>query len=257
MGTSTTHKSPTTPEWERVRDLYRADEPPAAEVSRRIALALDAAVREEMGGAGVVTCLEVLLEAAREAADAPAAGLLTTVASVLGAAGVLRAAAERRLGLRGQGSRFADLALDALGTSLVDGLLAQEAVPAFPALTGDAGARLAAFSTERRLHELAGRFISQDVGYCFRYFVTRDIAEFVGTGALPTVAHARALAENVGNHCRTLASDLPFARHEDLLHSAVMAPAAARAGLLHAPLAGLIEQGLAKIAAAPPAGDGG
>lgn len=247
MGTSTAQRSPATAEWERVRELYREGVRDPSEIARRITLALGPPVRGEMTGPGVVTCLDELLAGAHGAAQTPPTGPAAAVESILGAAGALRREAERRIALGGLGSRFADLALDALGSAALEALGADPATPLRPSSSQDVIARLAAFQTEGRLHELAREFTCHDVDRCFRHLVTRDISEFVGGPGLATVADARSVSDDVARHCAALAAGLPFAGHEGALQDAASAGPAGRVATLQGQFRTLFDEGLGNI----------
>lgn len=247
MGTSTAQRSPATAEWERVRELYREGVRDPAEIARRIALALGPAVRGEMTGPGVVACLDELLSGAHGAAQIPPAGPVAAVESILGAAAVLRREAERRIALGRLGSRFADLALDALGCAALEALGADRAGSAGPSGPPDVVARLAGFQAEGRLHELAREFTSHDVDRCFRHLVARDISEFVGGPGLPTVADARSVADDVARHCSALAAGLPFSGHEGTFQDVAAGKPAGRVAALQGPFRGLFDEGLGNI----------
>lgn len=187
-----------------------------------------------MQGPGVVACLDAALQGAVLSAQVPPEGLLEGVSSGLGAAARLRHAAERRLATEGLGSRFSDLALDALGSCLVE------------VVGVDAGLeRLGAFQSEGRLHELAGRFLGDDIDRVFRYFVTRDIADFVGTAAWPTVSQAREVAAAVGAHCRARMLQEPL--DERALQEAVRSEPALRLKALAVPFSAALQAGLGRI----------
>lgn len=247
MGTSTAQRSPATAEWERVRELYREGVRDPAEIARRITLALTPSVRAEMAGPGVVTCLDELLAGAHGAAQTPPEGPAAAVESILGAAGALRREAERRIALGGLGSRHSDLALDALGSAALEALGADVALSAGSSTSQDVTGRLAAFQTEGRLHELARNFTCHDVDRCFRHLVTRDISEFVGGPGLPTVADARAVADDVARHCAAVTAGLPFGGHEGTFQDAASLRPAGRVAALHGPFGNLLREGLGNI----------
>jgi hypothetical protein len=187
-----------------------------------------------MQGPGVVACLDAALQGAVLSAQVPPEGLLKGVSSGLGAAARLRHAAERRLATEGLGSRFSDLALDALGSCLVE------------VVGVDAGLeRLGAFQVEGRLHELAGRFLGDDIDRVFRYFVTRDIADFVGTAAWPTVSKARDVAAAVGAYCRARMLQEPL--DERALQEAAYSEPALRLKALAVPFSTALQAGLGRI----------
>ena len=112
MGTSSSHRSPSTPEWERVKQLYREPNPDPREVASRITSALDATTRQEMAGPGVACCLTHLLQASRQVADLGLATLVPDTSAappLLAASEVIREQAERDIALHGFASRFSDL----------------------------------------------------------------------------------------------------------------------------------------------------
>lgn len=234
MGTSTAQRSPATPAWDEVRELYRAGVKDPARISRHVVAALTPETRAQMQGPGVVACLDTALRGAVLSAQVPPEGLLADVSGGLPAAARLRQEAERRLAVEGLGSRFADLALDALGSCLV-------------AAMGMGGGldRLGAYEREGRLHELAARFLGEDLDRVFRYFVTRDIADFVGTSAWPTVGEARRVAIEVGGYCRAHA--LREQPSEDALREALGHDAQGRLAALRVPFGGALEAGLRRI----------
>lgn len=192
MGTSSSQRSPATPEWERVRELYALGARDPSEVARRIVAALSPDVVTQMAGPGVATCVDTLLQAAAVGSDTMAAGLgLPTGHST---AATIRAVAERRIATAGRASRFSDIALDALGACAVEVLTPSEARSNLP----PAGPRL------------LGSFMAGDMERCFRYFVSRDISEFVGLPALPDVAAAEATVRRIADRCRAVMSAIDY-----------------------------------------------
>jgi hypothetical protein len=234
MGTSTAQRSPATPAWDEVRELYRAGVKDPAQISQHVVSALTPDNRAQMQGPGVVACLDTALRGAVLSAEVPPEGLLAGVSGGLPAAARLRQEAERRLAVEGLGSRFADLALDALGSCLVGAL----------GVEGNL-ARLGAYQREGRLHELAARFLGDDIDRVFRYFVSRDIADFVGTAAWPTVSDARQIAAQVGAHCR--ARTLQGQLAEGALQDALMQEPAHRLQALTVPFSDAMQAGLGRI----------
>ena len=234
MGTSTAQRSPATPAWEQVRDLYRAGVKDPAQIARQVVSALTPETRAQMQGPGVVACLDTALRGAVLSAVAPPTGLLQDIQGGLQAAARLRLDAERRLATEGMGSRFADVALDALGSCLVEVL-------------GPDGRleRLGAYQRQGQLHQLAARFLGADIDRVFRYFVTRDIADFVGTSAWPSVAEARQVAAAVGAHCRTQA--LQEQLSEDALQEALRQDPQRRLAALKMPFGEALEASLRRI----------
>ncbi len=245
MGTSSAQRSPTTPEWERVRDLYRAGVRDPDEIARRIVRALEPAVREDMSGPGVATCLDVLLHGVYTVSQTPPRGPLQHCPSGLAAAGLLRGLAERHIAVARRGSRFSDLALDALGSCVVN-MLAPEGPgasldalrtqrPAWPLLLGERGG----------LGGITRAFVAQDLDRCFRYFVGRDISEFIGTPPLPDVAAGQAVADEVAAHCRAATEGLCLTQAPSFWAQMVGDPREqAREGALRGVLSGALEAGL-------------
>ena len=210
MGTSTYRKSPATAAWDHVRDAYREGVSDPAEVSRRIVLAVDDATRDAMRSPGVALTLDTLLAGARAAQETPAPPPMTGVSTALQAAAALRRAAERDIASQGLASRFTDIALDALGRSTLQFTCAGTPEPDMLRNPLPVFARAC---DEGRLHVLANSFLGADLGACFEYFVSRDIHEFVGTSAYPSVLDARRLTKDVGEFCaRTSVARWPVPR---------------------------------------------
>ena len=248
MGTSTSERSPATPEWESVRELYRAGVRDVGEISRRIVNALGPEVRRDMSGDGVAACLSTLLKGAHDAAQEPPADLLRGADSPVRAAGTLRNRAERIVAANRWASRFSDIALDALGTSVLSCLLRPggdssragqtDEHPLFP---------LAQFYREDRLDDLAGAFVGNDLDRCFQYFVARDISEFVGSKAFPTVQDAHSLVEAVGAHCGRSTAALPWEELRREILAGRHLDSALAVDTLRKPVREMIETGLAAI----------
>jgi hypothetical protein len=112
---------------------------------------------------------------------------------------------------------FSDLALDALGTTIVGALSA--GTDAAYAIY-DTPATLGVLGGAEGIHGLAHGFLTDDIDRCFRYFVTRDINDFIGTDALPTIAAAQSLADDVATHCRRIAAGVALDAHESRLREA-------------------------------------
>ncbi|MBC7288997.1 MAG: hypothetical protein H5T86_13370, partial [Armatimonadetes bacterium] len=96
MGTSSSQRSPATPEWERVRELYRQPNPDPGEVAARIVQALDPATRRAMGDLGVAVCLDTALLASKQIAEVGLAQWLRAANIEPGAPPSLQAAAAAR-----------------------------------------------------------------------------------------------------------------------------------------------------------------
>ncbi len=227
MGTSSLQRSPSTPEWERVRELYRRPDPDPHQVLARIVRALDPDTRAGLSDAAVTCCLDHLLEGAVVAATGDLAALYTDPnlvqqAAAVGLAAGLRQVAEDDIIARLIASRFGDLALDALGTTVLEtadnisGITSILQVT-YPSLQS----HFAGFYNESRLHDLGGSFLSHDFDHVFRYFVARDISDFVGTEALPTVSSSAILQDRIAHTCRSITQKVNLADSEDLLHQAL------------------------------------
>ncbi|MCD6360373.1 MAG: hypothetical protein J7M38_05850 [Armatimonadetes bacterium] len=208
MGTSTWHRSPSTPEWDRVRELYSRRDPDPREIVRRIVGALDPATRERMKAPAVVTSLGVLLEGTRLVADV---GLSATLASLgvdhdrpaLQMAAGLRNRAEAIIAQAEQASRFGDLALEAVGTTaMAIATLHDPAAGLLEAPLPVVEANFASLHRDGRHHELAAGFLSHDLDRAFRHFVARDVTDFIGGEGIPTVSHASRLEDGVARVCR-------------------------------------------------------
>lgn len=227
MGTSSSQRSPATPEWERVRELYLRPNPDPAQVLSRIVAALDPPTRAGMRDGGVVCCLDHLLDAATTAATGELASLYPSPTAVeqapaIGLASGLRQTTEHDIASRQLASRFSDLALDALGTSVLDiaenvpgggGILRLE----YPRLRE----HMASYYHRDRLHDLTGTFLAHDLDHVFRHFVARDISGFVGSEALPTVSSSSILQDRIAHTCRTITKGVDLTASEDLLRQAV------------------------------------
>ncbi|MGC9316513.1 MAG: hypothetical protein ACP5KN_00585 [Armatimonadota bacterium] len=223
MGTSTWHRSPDTEAWRRVRELYAQPDPSPPEVARRIVEALDPDTRSGMRGPAVVTCLGTVVEGSQAvAADGLEAtlqrlGVGAEPPAVQMAAG-LRNRAEKLIARQALASRFGDLALDAVGTSaLAIAALSDAGTGVMELPLAVAEANFARFDREGQLHDLAALFVGHDLDRTFRYFVSRDVGDFIGGEGLPTVSHASRLEDAVAAHCRGTWQQLELSEHEDLL----------------------------------------
>jgi hypothetical protein len=251
MGTSSSHRSPSTPEWERVKQLYRTPNPDPRVVASRITSALDAQTRQEMSGPGVACCLRTLLQASARVSDEGLGALLPPggeAAPLLAASEAIREQAEREIARRGLASRFADIGLNALATAALEA----GAGPSAELFTVDLASAedgLASYAREGRLHGLALTFLGHDFDHLYRYFVTRDVSEFVGGPGLPTVAEASQLRDAVSQYCRETVTAVEAARHEKALTVALHLDDKESMGLVQEVLADLTDQGLTRIAA--------
>jgi hypothetical protein len=251
MGTSSSHRSPSTPEWERVKQLYREPNPDPREVASRITSALDATTRQEMAGPGVACCLSHLLQASRQVAEHGLAALVPAAPAappLLAVSEAIREQAERTIALNGYASRFSDLALNALATSVFEaGAGGSPELFSIGAPVVETG--LAAFAREHRLHDLATTFVGHDFDHLYRYFVTRDTNEFVGGPGLPTVAEASQLRDAVAHYCRDSIRQLQAAVHEEALAAALQAPGDEGLTQMQQVLSDLTSRGLQRLAA--------
>lgn len=255
MGTSTWHRSPETEEWRRVRELYAQPDPSPRDVVARIVAALDGDTRAGLADAAVATCLGTLVEGAQRVA---AEGLPATLdhlrvgrepAAIQVAAG-LRDRAQRLVAAQGLASRFGDLALDAVGTTALSiATLRTSGSGVMDVPLAAAEANFAGFARENRLHEIAALFIGHELDQAFRYFVARDIGEFIGGPGLPTVSHASRLEDAVAAHCRHTWRTLDVHDYEPALTPALRTPPAERIALLTPVLQAGVTQGLGALAA--------
>ena len=250
MGTSAWQRSPETEAWRRVRELYTEREPSPAEVASRIVAAIEPDTRAAMSDAAVASCLGTLVTAARgvEEVGLPAVladlGVGTEPAALQIASG-LRGHAERLIVEAGAASRFGDLALDATATTafaMATGSTAGTGLLELPLVT--VAGNFASYGREGSLHTAASLFVGHDLDTVFRYFVARDLPDFVGGPGLPTVAEANQLEDAVAAHCKGSWRRLDLADHEDLLAEAAGLAPPQRLELLSPVLATGIGQGL-------------
>jgi hypothetical protein len=225
MGTSTSHRSPATAEWERVRELYQQPNPAPGEIVSQIVAALDEGTRVRLQGAAVVRCLDAALwGSAVLASDATALPPLMSPPSVpaLDLAGRIQALARQQVAADRVASTMGSLALAALGATVVDSL---EAPMAWPELASETVvSRYARYAREQDLSRLAQHFFAHDFDQVFRYFVTRDLSDFVGQPGLPTVHHARTVVDQVGEYCRERSAWSRLRQHEPQLQELVTRP---------------------------------
>lgn len=254
MGTSTWHRSPATPEWERVRELYAQPDPSPREVVSRIVAALDPTTRAGMSDPAVVTCLGVLVEGTQRvagdglAATLAALGAGTEPAAVQLAAG-LRTRADQLIAQHQYASRFGDLGLEALGnTALALAALEAEGAGLLAIPLSVAEASLASLARSDRLHQAASAFVAHDLDRTFRQFVARDLGEFVGGLGLPTVNDANLLEDAVAAHCRECAAAVELSDYESLLRRAETLDPVVRVSELTPLMASGISQGLSILA---------
>jgi hypothetical protein len=201
-----------------------------------------------MSGAGVACCLSTLLNLSREVAAAglAARAMIPGLPPLLAVSAAVRSEAEIEIAQKGLASRFTDLALNALGTATLQaGACGGAGV--FEVNAEQLEQALAAFTTEHRLHDLSLCFLGHDLDHVFQYFVSRDIADFVGTPNLPRNVQASQLRDAVGAHCRRTVEGLQAAAYEQALREA-LSGAEPRLDQIQATLAELTELSLQKLA---------
>jgi hypothetical protein len=201
MGTSTSHRSPRDEAWEAVREVYEHPHPDAATLVSRIIAALDEVTSQRLHEPAPVICFEALLHTSLEPPPRMQENLTAPGAvPALALATEVRSLAEDCLSSRRLSTLIGDLALDALPPAVIDALGPGELWPDLsPAATLT---RYTRYANERRLHQLANCFAARDLEQVFKYFVSRDVGDYVGTPSLPTVAESRRLLEDVGSLCR-------------------------------------------------------
>ncbi len=227
MGTSTWHRSPETEAWKRVRELYAQPDPSPREVVARIVAALEPETRAGMGDAAAATCLGTVIEGVQRVQHAGMRVALSDLgvgaepAAVQMAAG-LRSRAEQVIAAEGLASRFGDLALEAVGTtSLAIATLSTSGAGIMELPLSVAEENFARFGRERKLHDAAALFLGHDLDRTFRYFVARDVADFVGGPGIPSVRHANRLEDAVAAHCRQAWEYLGLDEFEDGLNTVI------------------------------------
>jgi hypothetical protein len=254
MGTSTWHRSPATPEWDRVRELYAQPDPSPREIVSRIVAALDPQTRAGMSDPAVVTCLGVLIEGAQQvdrdglpaALEALGAG---TESPAVQLAGGLRTRAERLIAEHQYASRFGDLALEAMGTTaLALASLHAEGAGLLDIPLAVVEASIVSFPRNHELYRAAQAFVAHDLDRTFRQFVSRDVQEFVGGPGLPTVGDANLLEDAVARYCRERAAAVRLAEHEALLRRTEQLDPQERVSQFTPLMAGGVAQGLSILA---------
>jgi hypothetical protein len=255
MGTSTWHRSPETEAWKRVRELYAQPDPSPPEVVSRIVAALEPETRAGMSDGAVASCLGTLVEGVQKVQHG---GMEQSLAeygvgpepvAVQMAAG-LRGRAEQIIAGEGLSSRFGDLALEAVGTTaLAVATLSTSGAGLMEVPLAVAEENFTSFRDEERLHDLAALFVGHDLDRTFRYFVARDVADFIGGEGLPSVSHANQLEDAVAVHCRDAWSKLALAEYEDVLEAAGRSEPADRVELLSPVMAAGVGRGLDVLAA--------
>ena len=225
MGTSTSQRSPATPEWERVRELYRQPNPQPGEVVSRIVAALGPETRREMHSPGVVSSLDALLAGSWRVAEQGLASLLKespllSGPPVVSLAAAVRTRAQQYITEARLSSRFGELALDALSNSVMEA--AAGGAGLLKVSAAEAEANFGRFAVGRDLAGLSQNFLGHDFDQLFRYFIARDIGDFVGTAAFPTVSHSSRLLDGVARYCRESVTATGLGAFEDQLHETVV-----------------------------------
>jgi len=251
MGTSTAHRSPATPEWEQVRELYRQPNPLPGEVVGRIVAALSPETRQQMRGPSVAYDLDALLSGSYQVATQGLSELLAgaqafAAAPAVSLAALLRDQAQQRIIEAQVSSRFGELALDALSNTVMDVAAGGRGI--LRAELAQVEANFGRYFTERNLTALGERFLDHDFDQIFRYFVARDIGDFVGTEAFPSVSHSSRLLDEVARYCRDTTTAVSLAGFEDQLQESVQLTTVERIKLLEPVVAEGITAGLDVLA---------
>ena len=250
MGTSAAQRSPSTPEWERVRELYRHQNPDPGHIAAQVVAALDAPTVRAMSGPAVSLCLGAVLHGSARASADGLPALLQGLGAPAGPPAIqiasgLRGYAESQIVGAGVSSRFGDLALDAIGTlSLAVAAEAQQGgVFQLPASAVEA--QWARYAREERMDALSAQFMAHDLDHAMRYFVARDLSEFVGTDAIPTVLVGSQLIERVGQYCRERTRGIGLSDFLPEISAQLAAPPSERLGAAEV-LAPVVDAGLSQ-----------
>jgi hypothetical protein len=251
MGTSTVHRSPSTQQWERVRELYEQRNAAPAEVASRVTAAIDPLVRTGLADAAVTTSLDTLLSASGVAATQGLEAVMAACEATGGppalrVAASLRTTAGERVAAGHLSSIFGEMGLAALSCSALDacGGAGQVQLLDFAAVE----ANLGAWAREGRLGDLALDFVGREMEQAYRYFVSRDIGEFVGRGGLASVAQRNSLVSSVGAYCRNAGRSAAVPGLRAGITDALSLPREQRPGLLQPLLAQAIQSSLDALA---------
>ncbi|MEN6546133.1 MAG: hypothetical protein ABFE07_08840 [Armatimonadia bacterium] len=214
--------------------------------------ALDADTRTGLSGPGVACCLSTLLRASRVLDGNGIAGLGTIESGglppLLQISSLLQQQAERTIATSGLVSRFAEVGVRALGTTVFDAGASADA-DTFHITADSVAANLARYSREQQLNRLAVCFLAHDFNHLFSHFVTRDVSDFTGTEALPTELQRSQLRDAVARYCHEAALAAEAAVHEGMLAEALRADEEEGRLRFGEVLADLTRQGLDRIAA--------
>lgn len=224
MGTSSSQRSPATPEWDRVKELYQQPHPPPGEVVSRIITALDPDTRRGLHDRAVTVCLDTLLWGSTSVADQGLERFLRRLQPipappVVALAAGLRDTATDYITTTGAASRFGELAIDALSNTVLNVAAGDQGL--LKATSAQAEANYGRDAREGNLSGLSVQFFSHDFDRLFRYFVSRDLSDFIGTEALPTVSSGALLLDDVALYCRQGAQQMDLSRYEDQLQEIV------------------------------------
>ncbi len=250
MGTSTFHRSPETEAWKRVRELYSQPDPDPSEVTSRIVSALEPETKAGMSDAAVATCLGTVVEGVQRVEHAGLTAVLDDIAAGREPAAVqiaagLRDRAEGLVAGERVSSRFGDLALEAVGTTaLAIATLSTSGTRIMEVPLSVAEEGFAQFGRAGQLNRAAALFLGHDLDQTFRYFVARDVGDFIGGEGLPSVSHANRLEDAGAAHCRQAWNELSLGDYEDVLASAINLSPRERAEALSPVVATGVEQGL-------------
>jgi hypothetical protein len=243
MGTSSSQRSPRTPEWERVRRLYDDPQAPTRVIVARIVDALGPQTRAEMADSAVARSMATLARASAGDIDDTLLSLDPALPAAADLAAALRVCAEADIARHREASRFGELGLDALTASALE--IGEGAADSPPIVR----ATLARYADERRLDELANTFVAQDMAYAFRYFVERDTPAHVGGPRLHAPRDADALAGEVAEVCRGTTRGVSFAGLESDLRRAVERGPVEGHALYHAALNAAVADSLRALGA--------
>lgn len=213
-----------------MRELYRQPNPDPGQVVERIVGALDPATRVDMAGPGVATCLGGLIASSLNVHSRGLANLLADLGvgpepAALQLAAGLRRRAQNEVIAAAAASRFSELALDALGVTAMEAAAGDQAAQLLALPLARAERHYGAFAAEGRLHQLAGSFLGYDLDRVFRYYVSRDLSDFVGSDAFPHVGLAQQFLDRVGLHCRRAVAGLSLSAAEPFLQGLLTADA--------------------------------
>jgi len=207
-----------------------------------------------MSDPAVVTCLGVLVEGTRWVATDGLAvtlagmGLGTEPAAVQMAAG-LHARAQRIIAEQQYASRLGDLALEALGTTaLVLASLEAEGAGLLEIPLSVVEASFASLANNDELHQAAEAFVGYDLDRTFRHLMSRDVQDFVGGAALPTVGHVHRLENAVAAYCHEQAAAVELSDFEAVLRRTERLDPGERVDELTQVMAAGISQGLSVLA---------